>query len=527
MHDSGLGGVPERPDHPTEVDVDRAHLKAGEGLERQRLPVDLDPSARGLEDVVGVLLERGHQVLTDRLGGAASNPTDRCSREHVDDPERVDTVTLVQLVEESLRDAPDGGRETDALELFLVGRTRDVQGVQVDRGDRLPLLQRLNQSPDDVGRLTSNPRLVGDKVDAPPIARDDHRPRRVACSRLLLRRGEQPVQRPIATVDDPVLAPEVSELRDHGGQFVQALRLPDDSMPGDRALQIGKPVWILAVLPRVGVGQNTDRHRHRSGRFISRRHPARTQAAPLRNPLRGLTSRPAAMACPLRGSARVARSGDAHQHTEPQHHRQHVATASREERKRDARDRDQLQDHRDVDDRVPEEERGNAHAQQRSESVARLRRQVHGPQGQAHEQHQHHRGADEPPLFSEDREREVGVRLGQEPQRILRPLRQTAAEESSIAHADHGLDRLVAVGVGIQLRVEPHVDTATLIVGHVTPAEHHREHTCGEDGENRATSHACRGHQREGDQEQHDPRSQVWLTNDERSRDQHHCKGDE
>ena len=108
-----------------------------------------------------------------------------------------------------------------------------------------------------------------------------------------------------------------------------------------------------------------------------------------------------------------------------------------------AGDRQHADDRADVDQRLTGQPRHESHRQHAAEALGRAHR---GPDAEPHEgaqQDQDECGADETQFLSDDREDEVGLRVGEEPPLGL-PAAQPGPDEMAGAQTDEGLHHLVA-----------------------------------------------------------------------------------
>src|SRR5919204_2396374 len=109
----------------------------------------------------------------------------------------------------------------------------------------------------------------------------------------------------------------------------------------------------------------------------------------------------------------------------------------------------------DVDQRLERDPGGDAAGQQRAEGVGRFQRHPVSTIGKQAEEAEHRRGADQPGLFADDGEDEVGVGKGQ-PLVLLDALPEADSRNAARAEGDHRLDGLKSgvewVGPGVEKR---------------------------------------------------------------------------
>ena len=102
-------------------------------------------------------------------------------------------------------------------------------------------------------------------------------------------------------------------------------------------------------------------------------------------------------------------------HDAHREHRDHERRAAdREERQRDARHGQHTDDRAEVDRSLPDDPRGDTGGEEHAEGIGRTARDAEPDEPEPGEQPEHEQAADEPDLFADDREDEVGVRVREE-----------------------------------------------------------------------------------------------------------------
>ena len=120
--------------------------------------------------------------------------------------------------------------------------------------------------------------------------------------------------------------------------------------------------------------------------------------------------------------------------------------------------------HADVEERLERHHRRQADREEGAEAIRGAHRGAQAAPADHAEARQHHRRADQPELFADDRVDEVVVRLGQVEQ-LLHAAHQPAAEHAAGADGDHRLDHLPAVAERIGPRIEERRDPPPAVVG--------------------------------------------------------------
>src|SRR5204863_6631802 len=116
-----------------------------------------------------------------------------------------------------------------------------------------------------------------------------------------------------------------------------------------------------------------------------------------------------------------------------------------------------------VDQHVKDEERHQADHQERSSSVAGMFGEAEGLDDQEEVEPEDDDHADEPPLFSEDGEDEVGVAGGDEAELSLRAALEALAVDAAGADGNLGLRDLVTLSERIAVGIEKSKDALLLI----------------------------------------------------------------
>ena len=142
--------------------------------------------------------------------------------------------------------------------------------------------------------------------------------------------------------------------------------------------------------------------------------PAGAAAREQREDVRSASTGPRVAA--VGAGARVRRSAgaDVREDAGAEHRDHERRAAGRQERQRDARHRQQADDRAEIDRGLADDPRGHAGREQHAEPVGRAPRDVEADEAEAGEQREHEQAADEAELLADDREDEVGVRVGEE-----------------------------------------------------------------------------------------------------------------
>ena len=156
----------------------------------------------------------------------------------------------------------------------------------------------------------------------------------------------------------------------------------------------------------------------------------------------------------------------------------------------------------------------DAHHQQRAEAVPGLESDPEAPQDQQRKNQHHQCGSDEPQLLAHHGKNEVVMLLGQV-QKLLPPLAQAHARESTAANGNEALAHLIALVQGVDPRVLPHAD-AVRAVGddpglhqlHIGKAQ--RSHAA-DAADGPALIDAAHDHQHNACAHDQNSTGQVWL----------------
>src|SRR5690606_26864524 len=216
--------------------------------------------------------------------------------------------------------------------------------------------------------------------------------------------------------------------------------------------------------------------------------------------------------------ASFAAHHDALDKPDAEHQRDERATAGADEGQRQPGDGHHADVHADGHQRLEEDHRRHAVADQRTGHVGG---EPGGPQdAEQHnaDQHEHHHRADEAELLGDDGKNVVGVPHPQEAKLALGALHVAFAEQPAVAD---GRQRLadVVIGVAIQLRVDEHDDAGLLVRLHLAPDDRHRDDP--DDGKEQDVPPAHPGgpyHNEPHHEDQH-RNAEVGLDEDEKCRD--------
>jgi hypothetical protein len=144
---------------------------------------------------------------------------------------------------------------------------------------------------------------------------------------------------------------------------------------------------------------------------------------------------------------------DVKEHPDAAEHHQQRRAAVGDERQRDARERREPEHGREVDCRLPADERRDPRREPLPERIAALERDLEPDPGEDREPADQHGRADQPELLPDDREDHVRVRLGEEVD-FLDPLPEPLAGDPARAQPDDRLHVLEPGALGVLPRVE-------------------------------------------------------------------------
>jgi hypothetical protein len=182
------------------------------------------------------------------------------------------------------------------------------------------------------------------------------------------------------------------------------------------------------------------------------------------NKLRSTTPAPRALRTkPVRRSVHEAAHADVHNHAESQECEQYRGSPIAHERKRDAGNRHQPQDHSDVDRDLENEDRCHAHHQERTWQICgclSVLNQTHQYQ-KVYQEHKNR--ADEAVFFAESGKDEVCVRDRQEVALGLGSLIGASSEDAAVADGNFGLQNLIPGAAWVSVGVHEAGETGLLI----------------------------------------------------------------
>jgi hypothetical protein len=145
--------------------------------------------------------------------------------------------------------------------------------------------------------------------------------------------------------------------------------------------------------------------------------------------------------------------------------------ARRDERQRDARDRDQPDDHADVDERLDADPGRDASREQGTEGVRGPERGPDPEIPEGEEQDDHEAAPEQAELLADDREDVVVERVGQEQPAGEPALAEAGPEQPAETQGEVPLDAVEPDAGRVRPRVEPGVDAVHLVAAQ----EHHRD----------------------------------------------------
>ena len=164
--------------------------------------------------------------------------------------------------------------------------------------------------------------------------------------------------------------------------------------------------------------------------------------------------------CPLED---ISAHADIQQQPHPRHHGQDGRAPVAHEGKRNSHHWHYAQGHADVNDHMPENQGDDAKGGNGSKSILREDANIQSPRDEEKEEPQEDEPAYESPLFSQDREDEIGVLGRDKVEFALRTIEKALSQDPSRADGDLGLDNVISSPEGIELRPEEGEDPFFLI----------------------------------------------------------------
>src|SRR5450759_4717477 len=193
-------------------------------------------------------------------------------------------------------------------------------------------------------------------------------------------------------------------------------------------------------------------------------------------------------------------------------------SAVRDERQRDARDRQEADVHADVLDHLGQDHHENPAREQLAEPVRRHGRRAQEPDQQEPENRQQDQAPEQAELLGEDGEDEVRCAFGHEAELSLQPVQPSLAEEAARADRDSRLQQVVAGPERVLGRIEKDLQAPPLVAVQEMRQQGERD-ACREDEREELPRASAREEKHpEEHRDEDDRRAQVRLGEDQSGR---------